>query len=93
MNHDHCRRALGKISAERRKQEEQWGAARHADDRWLGLLMEAVGEVAKELNDPFPQGGYRHCLRAELVQVAAVCCAWLECLYAQDDEEGRAADE
>jgi hypothetical protein len=51
----------------------------------LAVLTEEVGEVARELNDwpdasPGSTAGAEATarLRAELVQVAAVCLAWLE---------------
>lgn len=45
----------------------------HGDPEWLPLLVEEVGEVARALcdRDPMPH------LREELVQVAAMACAWI----------------
>jgi len=42
----------------------------------LAILMEEVGEVARELNED----GMAFKLREELIQVAAVACAWIEAL-------------
>lgn len=51
----------------------------------LAVLVEEVGEVAKEINETIGRflgaaqyGEYRERLRAELVQVAAVAVAWVE---------------
>lgn len=56
------------------------------DHEKLSVLIEEVGEVAREI---LTMQGRRHArdaagtveaLRAELVQVAAVCVAWIEAL-------------
>lgn len=62
---------VGLILNERKRQDRKWGIQDHSDLYWLGILMEEVGEVAKdlvELKDP----------QVEVVQVAAVALAWLE---------------
>ena len=62
------------IAAERREQDERWGAERHLDLRlWTTVLAEEFGEVARAVLENNPEE-----LRRELVQVAAVCVAWLE---------------
>lgn len=52
------------------------------DPKWLPVLLEEVGEVAKELNEAAldPTGDYRESMRAELVQVAAMACAWISAI-------------
>lgn len=65
------------ITAERQRQQEKFG-----DHSVAGVLMEEVGEVAKELieqNNPPTAKQLRH-LRAELIQVAAVAVAWVEAI-------------
>jgi NTP pyrophosphatase (non-canonical NTP hydrolase) len=50
-----------------------------ADAAWLPVLMEEVGEVAHELTyDAFGGDTPVERLRKELVQVAAMACAWIE---------------
>lgn len=77
-------RVLGAISAERNRQIELWGEQRHDPGRWLAILGEEFGEVAKEV----VEGLFARCdlstdpLRAELVQLTAVAVAWLEALDA-----------
>ncbi len=44
--------------------------------RWLPVLVEEVGEVARALNDNESLGN----LRKELIQCAAMCVAWVEAL-------------
>ena len=66
---------LQDIMCERARQDEKWGKQNHQDLYWLGILVEEVGEVAKELIEGRP-----HKARNELVQTAAVCLAWLECI-------------
>ena len=66
------------IDLERHRQDRlhpTWPAdARYA----LSVLAEEFGEVAEALNDGRERG-----LRAELVQVAAVCVRWLESMEVQ----------
>jgi len=59
------------ILAERRRQDEKWGEQNHDDLRWLAILTEEVGELAKCIVEG--KGGV-----AELVHVAAVSAAWIE---------------
>jgi NTP pyrophosphatase (non-canonical NTP hydrolase) len=54
------------------------------EERWLPILVEEVGEAAKEINE-FSLGvtsdkRYQQLLRYELVQVAAMTCAWIEAI-------------
>lgn len=55
------------------------------DSRWLPVLVEEVGEAAKAIND---RVSLQH-LREELVQVAAMACAWIAAI---DEEEPFAPD-
>ncbi len=61
------------IEDERQRQDEKWGVQNHNDLKWLAILMEEVGEVAKDM---LKYGGDRR----ELVQVAAVAVAWMEAI-------------
>jgi NTP pyrophosphatase (non-canonical NTP hydrolase) len=64
------------IRAERARQDAKWGSQRHLDDRiWLPILVEEIGEVAKEILEGHGT------LIDELVQVAAVTVNWLEALH------------
>jgi len=66
------------IYGERRKQEQIWGAQEHADEWWLAILTEEVGEAAQGvLHEHF---GGDATVRYEVVQIAAVAQAWLECI-------------
>jgi hypothetical protein len=61
---------------ERDRQDSKWGSQRHLSDReWLTILVEEVGEAAKDILDEKPDG-----LKTEVMQVAAVALAWLEAL-------------
>lgn len=70
---------------ERRRQDAKWGVQNHKPVVWLSILMEEVGEAAKEA---FEAQQYFHenyddklrNYRAELIQVAAVCVAMIESL-------------
>jgi len=73
---------LNEISFERSKQDSKWGIQNHCPADWLTILMEKVGEAAKAALETKLQGRhdayalYRH----ELIQVAAVAVAMIECL-------------
>jgi NTP pyrophosphatase (non-canonical NTP hydrolase) len=64
--------AFKAIIEERRRQDAKWGEQNHTDLRWLPILVEEVGELAKAINEGIMTGG-------ELTQVAAVTLAWMEC--------------
>ena len=67
--------ALQLVADERQRQDHKWGTVRGhlSHDRWLSILVEEAGESAEAMND-HDQGH----LREEVVQVAAVCIAWLQ---------------
>jgi hypothetical protein len=77
---------LPAVLAERASQDTTWrggpGDCSHPETpnrQRLAVLMEEVGEVARAILNHQPAE-----LRAELVQVAAVCAAWLEGLHHHD---------
>lgn len=59
---------------------------RSTDEVRLAVLSEEFGEVAKEINEARAVGTGSPCtsteLRSELIQLAAVACAWAEWLTA-----------
>ena len=60
------------IGMEREYQLKKWGEQKHSDERWLAILVEEVGEVAKailEENDIE--------LMKEMCQVGAVLESWV----------------
>jgi len=73
------------IEIERDRQDAKWGDQSDTwDPRWLAVLTEEVGEVAKEILEGSRYNtGYmidtEH-LREELVQCAAVTIAWIEAI-------------
>lgn len=65
---------INDIVKERNRQDVLWGADRDlSHSRWLAILVEEVGEVAKAMQE----GDWRD-IRTELTQVAAVAVAWIE---------------
>jgi hypothetical protein len=48
------------------------------DSEWLAILVEEVGEVAHELT--YDATDRKTNLRKELVQVAAMACAWIDAI-------------
>ncbi len=75
-----------KILSERTRQDVKWGEQNHTDLGWLAILTEEVGEVARcnchtslgEAEEQFKEM-WEESTDDELVQVAAVALAWLEC--------------
>jgi NTP pyrophosphatase (non-canonical NTP hydrolase) len=71
---------LRDVIAERGRQDTKWGdQSGHADELWLTILSEEVGEAAKEVLDARFDNTWAD-LRKELVQVAAVVVAWIEAI-------------
>ena len=67
--------AIELVLQERKRQDEKWGADRNLDDStWLTILSEEVGESAEAILKNLPSK------TKEVVHVAAVALAWLECL-------------
>ena len=90
-NSDDTTLALQAIEMERGRQNELKAAGRFkytcadlepSESEKLAILTEELGEVAHEVNETI--GGHRaldrYALRKELIQVAAVACAWIESL-------------
>ena len=60
------------ISMEREYQKEKWGDQKHSDERWLAILAEEVGEVAKAILEEDDIE-----LLKEMCQVGAVLESWV----------------
>ncbi len=73
------------IEQERLKQDAKWGIQNHSPVEWVSILTEEVGEVSKEALEAHFRGA-KTCTvelknyREELIQVAAVAVAMIECL-------------
>lgn len=74
--------ALTDILDERKRQDAKWGVQNHLDLVWNAILVEEVGEAAQEvLTQAYGSDGKGHGdLREELVHIAAVTLAWIECM-------------
>lgn len=84
---------LEEIREERNKQDQKWGKQLHCPKGWLMILGEEVGEANKAVLEAcnFESGklvsinreklqGFKGAYREELVQIAAVAVAMIECL-------------
>ncbi len=71
---------IAKILEEREQQDIKWGIQHHTHLEWLGILVEEVGEAAKAIVQQWiDEEGDRHDeIVKEIIQIAAVCVAWLE---------------
>jgi len=75
------------VHRERRRAHEKHGANGNSredqpwdEKEWLPILVEEVGEVAHELTYDAQYVDARLALRKELVQVAAMACAWIDAI-------------
>lgn len=73
------------VCRERQRQDSKWDVQNHSDGLWLAILAEEFGEAAKEANETHFRAKSAHDLEAELVQVMAVCKAWLECIERREE--------
>ncbi len=71
---------LKEVQQERERQNAKWGEQNHHPFVWLGILGEEVGEANKAVLDHNFDGKTLDNYREELVQVAAVAVAMIECL-------------
>ena len=87
----HLERVLFDIAYERVQQDRKWGIQDHSNADWTPILGEEFGEACKEVyaetaalrltgNWLLARDAARDRLRNELLQVAAVAVAWVECL-------------
>lgn len=77
---------LEEVDAERQRQDEKWGEQNHVPVEWIAVLGEEFGEVCQDalkyhFGDKELLGDkYLRQYRQELIQVAAVAVAMVECL-------------
>lgn len=72
-------RAFESVTAERLVQDVKWGQQNHAPVEWLAILIEEIGEFARAEMEHRYRGDSPRKMREELVQVAAVAMAMLQC--------------
>ena len=84
------------VANERCLQDKKWGIQNHPYEKWVGILGEEYGEYCQAVNETiFDNGlearakGGRMNMIAELVQVAAVAFAAVECMIREAEAEGR----
>lgn len=73
------------IKGERVNQDNKWGEQNHTPIEWCAILMEEVGEMAKEAHEYHFKNHYKDTgqlerYEKELIQCAAVCLSMLESL-------------
>lgn len=73
------------IIQERKNQDEKWGVQNHTPIEWCAILMEEIGEMAKEAHEYhfkkyYKDTGQLERYEKELYQCAAVCISMLESL-------------
>lgn len=86
--------ATFRILEERRRQDEKWGEQNHDFFVWLAILQEEIGEASEAALEvkfrgsqaPFGRINARLAFLNELIQVAAVAQAMVECELRRDKE-------
>lgn len=73
-------RVLGDVAFERERQDAKWGEQNHNPFVWLGVLGEEYGEACQAVLKAHFGGKPVSHYRDELIQVAAVAVAMIECL-------------
>ncbi len=75
---------IEEIKNERKDQDAIWGEQNHSPADWLMILGEEVGEVNKAALEAKFGNGTLRLYRDELIQVAAVAIAMIECFDRND---------
>lgn len=75
---------IAEVMTERRNQDAKWGQQNQHPFAWLAILGEEVGEANKAALETYfkydgADGDYSN-YRAELIQIAAVAVAMVECI-------------
>lgn len=83
---------LNDIAIERSTQDSKWGEQNHQPADWLMILGEEVGEANKAALEAKFGGGLLRDYRKELVQVAAVAVAMIECYDRHDQNTLKEGD-
>jgi hypothetical protein len=71
---------LAEVWTERDRQDAKWGEQNHAPVVWLSILGEEFGEVCRAAYEAHFNAAPWSDYRAELVQMAAVAVAMIQCL-------------
>lgn len=73
------------VSKERERQNAKWGEQNHNGEIWSLIATEELGEVSEARLEMLFKGSQnlndtpRESYITELIQLTAVCVAWLEC--------------
>jgi NTP pyrophosphatase (non-canonical NTP hydrolase) len=79
MDYKSTFKVLGEVYAERKRQTDKWGVQNHRPADYLMILGEEFGEVSRAALEHHFHGAALENYREELVQVAAVAVAMIEC--------------
>lgn len=79
MDYKHTFKVFKEVYEERKKQVNKWGLQNHSPADYLMILGEEVGEVNRAALEAHFHGANLKPYRNELIQVAAVAIAMIEC--------------
>ena len=80
---------LREVSQERASQDKKWGVQNHDAFTWFSILGEEVGEAHKAALENRYGNASSAEYREELIQVAAVAVAMIECYDRHHAETGK----
>lgn len=87
-------RAMRLIALERERQDAKWGEQNHDAAVWALIATEELGEISQAHLEILFKGSQtsdhmhsREAYMTELIQLAAVCVAWLECELRKDGDK------
>jgi NTP pyrophosphatase (non-canonical NTP hydrolase) len=78
LDEDAVHAVLREVAQERRRQHAKWGQQDHGPFKWLAILLEEVGEVARAINEGHWSGADWVEYRKELIHSAAVAVSAIE---------------
>lgn len=75
---------LGKVAAQRARQDDKWGVRDHDPSKWLLIAMEDLGKATKNVLEmraatAAEKAEYRTRYIKEMIETAASCVAAVEC--------------
>ena|SRR3990167_11355552 len=84
--------AIQDILGERKRQDEKWGEQNHSPIEWIAILGEEYGEACQGALRSHFGGKTLQEYRKEMVEVAAVAVAAIECLDRHSESEIKATE-
>lgn len=75
-------KVIDEVIEEQKRQYEKWGEQNHDPFKYLSILVEEVGEVAKAILEHDTE-----MIGIELIQTAAIAVSFVECLDRKGEDK------